>query len=609
MRLSSPRKGEDFFQVLGAADPTNGQHLIVCGYNQDPRQNLWSGYVYSSADAGTSWRETVLDKTTKFVSEESCTYDAEGRSYFADGESDTSTGVARHEWGHFTLFTSDDHGMSWNKTWNRKDGWIDWTSLAAAPASNGSPGLLVAFGNSGTDKLGHWWPARPVAIVSRDGGRSFTNLLVPHPPLGFRYLTVWASGSAMLSDGTALFAASASIARPKEKPAEWWHGHLRVEIFAYSPATGTVRSRAVVRAVPSKSILPIVSMAQDTSRGRFGGRLYTTWLETDQNEDGMGTLWLGTSDDHGYHWSTRPISFMSCVGRSNVRLAVAPNGTLGILWSEESRRLYLALSRDGGRTFAQSILIAYHEPGALAASGAVPYNDYWAGEILAQQTGKSETGYFDQKHLGVSILIGQPTGIPDYAVVANAKDTFHVLWSQVESNGTHGLFTRTVHVGSEMSSVSSKLTGTSPQMCSDDGEVHPPLPGTMPTLRPTGQREISSSFSLSVQNLHYNNATRIVSADVILTNKGKTVVRSPLSFFGIGLHSDYGTVAAANATGVIQGQPFWDASAVVPASGLQPGASSKPLMLRFKITRFQQLLDGGSGGDASAMLVRIYQRQ
>jgi hypothetical protein len=181
-RISPFRNGEDINQVWAAADPSNGLHLITCGMDRYPGQNVSTGYIYSSANAGRSWHQTMLDDATRWVSEESCTYAADGRAYFAAGESDTSTGEPRHEWGHLNIFTSDDHGMNWNKTWRRKNGWIDWTSLAAAPAS----GLVVVFGNSGTDKLGHWWKSRPVAIVSYDGGRSFTNLIAPRPPSGFR---------------------------------------------------------------------------------------------------------------------------------------------------------------------------------------------------------------------------------------------------------------------------------------------------------------------------------------------------------------------------------------------------------------------------------------
>jgi hypothetical protein len=602
-RVSSAHSDEDITQIWVAADPSDARYLIACGFESFPHQNVSTGYVYSTADSGRHWRRTILENGSKFVSEEACTYASDGRAYFAAGESDTSTGEPRHEWGHLILFTSGDHGISWTKTWSRKDGWIDWTSLAAAPATHGSPSVVI-FGNSGTDKLGHWWQSRPVAIDSHDGGRSFSNLLAPRPPPGFHYLTVWTSGSVVLPDGTDLFATSSSVTRPKENPDAWWHGHLRIEIFAYSPSTG-VRSRAVVRALENAGAFT-VTLAQDASHGHFGGRLYTAWVESSLSLDGTGVLWFGTSDDRGYHWSVRPVSTTSCV--DDIKVAVAPDGTLGIVWVEDSRRMYVAISRDGGRTFSRGTTVLEHGPGALAITDAVAFNEYWAGEVLAAKRGKSMTPYTDMNHLGVSIRMGRPAGLGDFAVVADAGNTFQAWWAQAEPDGTHGLFARTIRIGSETSPVTSALTGL-PAKCVENGEnVHPPLPGITPALRPAGQRDISRSFFLRIQDLHYDNATQIVSAKVVLMNKGKTVVHGPLSFFGVGLHSDYGAIAALNAKGVVQSQPFWDASSVIPADGLRPGTNSKPLALQFKITKFQPLLNNGRGGDAAAMLVRIYQR-
>jgi len=617
-RISPVENKEDVSEIDGAAaDPSDGQHLIICGMDQYLQQNVSTGYLYSSADAGATWRRTVLDNATKFVSEESCTYSRNGRAYFAAGESDTSTGIVRHQWGHLVLFTSGDHGMGWNRTWKRKNGWIDYTSLAA-PASNDSLPSVIIFGNEGTDKLGHWWKFRPVAIASRNGGRSFSNLIAPRPPPGFNYGAVWTSGSTTLPDGISLFATAASLARPKQHLATWWSGHMRVEIFAYTPSTGEVSSRAVVRSIKNAGVFT-VTMAQDESSGRFGGRLYTAWFEWDTSLDGGGTLWLASSDDRGYHWSARPIltekhpvHALSCQGLGDIKLAVARNGILGIIWSNNSdRTLLFAMSRDGGRTFSQSIVVAHHEPGAFATSEAVNFNEYSAREVLAMKAGESETPYMDRMHLGVSIRIRPPQGISDYTVVADMNNAFHALWAQVEPNGTHALFTRTIHVASNVPGISSRLRDTPEQPCPGSGEqVYLPLPGAMPILHPIGQRDVSELFFLQILNFHYDNATRVVSVDIVLTNKGKTVVRGPLSLFGIGLHSDYGIIAAQNAAGFIQSQPFWDASSVIPASGLQPGARSKPLTLRFKLMKFRPLPNIDAwGGDASAMLIRIYQKQ
>jgi len=167
-RVSLVHNGEDIQQLWVAADPSDGRHLIACGRDHYFRQNVTTGYVYTSADAGATWHRTVVDNATKWVSEESCTYAENGRAYFAAGESDTSTGVTRHQWGHLKVFASNDHGMHWKQTWKRKEGWVDWTFLATEPGSNSFSPLLTVFGNAGTDKLGHFWENQPVVTDSAD---------------------------------------------------------------------------------------------------------------------------------------------------------------------------------------------------------------------------------------------------------------------------------------------------------------------------------------------------------------------------------------------------------------------------------------------------------
>src|SRR6266699_2141037 len=95
VRASAP--GENVNQIWAHADPTDGRYLIACGSLTYPQLNVWQGYVYASSDAGATWRRTLLDDSTQWVTEESCAYGENGEAYFAAGESDTSTGQPRHE--------------------------------------------------------------------------------------------------------------------------------------------------------------------------------------------------------------------------------------------------------------------------------------------------------------------------------------------------------------------------------------------------------------------------------------------------------------------------------------------------------------------------------
>jgi len=604
VRASTP--GESISWVWAYADPTDGQHLIVCGSLSYPQLNVMYGYVYSSPDAGAIWRRTLLDDFTKFVSEESCTYGENGGAYFADGESDTSTGEPRHEWGHTQLFTSADHGMSWKRAGNRADGWLDWTLLAALPKDKELPESLVIFANSGTDKLGHWWEKRPVALEVTRGGQSYSALVAPATS-SFRN---FGGGSVVLPDRTALFISGTTNQFKDTSDAQ-----AELQIFAYSSSNRTLRARAVLRKMPPgrlPSLWP--ALARDTASGRFPNRLYASWAEFQAK--GPAELWLATSDDNGYHWSARVILSLAHSHRaacpndpiafSDVRIALNRDGVLGILRLQDAKEVLFAASSDGGRTFHSSELVASHATGDLSIEDALPYNEWWLAETLAAGEGKSPDKFLDASHLGLSVRLSKPRGVGDFSLAADAKNRFHAVWTGLDANGLHALMTRTIAAAASAHGTNTLLADTAATAsCTERTEpLHPPLPSPPSSLSLGGQQDVTQSFDLQITHIQFTPATHAVTADVVLVNKGDQIVRAPLSLFAVGLHSDYGVPVAVNASGVTQGQFFWDLSSVIPTEGLQPKASSKPLELRFELEHFQSM----PTGDAVAMLVRVYRK-
>jgi hypothetical protein len=614
-RVSPAGTGEDITQIWAAADPQDGRHLIACGGDSFPRQNVTYGYVYSSVDDGLTWRRTVLDRATRFISEESCTFATGGRAYFADGESDTSTGEPRHEWGHMALFASEDHGMTWRRLWKRKDGWIDWTYLATVPASQGSPPVLVVFGNLATDRLGHWWSKRPVALESRDGGQSFSGSVASQ----VQYVGTFAGGSVALPDRTALFISNA--ASPEVSVGHIWTNwakqHYFPAVFAYAPSSHHLQLRAIIRDSYGAPIETGPSLVQDTSKGRFHGRLYAAWSEGGTK---TGQLWLATSDDDAYHWSSRPIlsglswnappTVCQQLIPTDVKLAIARDGVLGVLWEINENQVVFSSSNNGGQTFSQGKIIAKQDASPLTATDAVTFNEYWLDEVVAEQAGKSMDPYYDLQHLGLSIRMNRSIGINDFALVADARNVFHAIWGEVRADGTHSMLTRTIRHSRDGRGSNTKLMDAPTSHCTQTVSVHPPLPGATPRLVIAGQRDVTKSLFLRLDNVNYDAPSQVVSVDLILVNKGKAAVGKSLSIVGLNMHSDYGDPVALNATGVVQGHPFWDASPVILNDGLKPMATSKPLRVRFKLTNLHPLRGYYAllGGDAVAMLIRIYQK-
>src|SRR5262249_48430398 len=76
-------KGDALPPMWLYADPSDGQHLIYCSRVGYP--DAMKGQVYASADAGKTWKQTLLHGPAdmKWVSEEACTVGNDGKVYYA----------------------------------------------------------------------------------------------------------------------------------------------------------------------------------------------------------------------------------------------------------------------------------------------------------------------------------------------------------------------------------------------------------------------------------------------------------------------------------------------------------------------------------------------
>jgi hypothetical protein len=141
-----------------------------------------------------------------------------------------------------------------------------------------------------------------------------------------------------------------------------------------------------------KSILPagFSSLAIDRTSGRFAGRVYAAWVESEDQVDlRVRSAW---SDDAGASWSS-PVPVhrdTSRVARTLPTVAVAPDGAVGIVWQDrrhaqgrECTDLYGSISTDGGVTFLPEIRVSSvtacpdgPENGAAAARFRIGGGDY-----------------------------------------------------------------------------------------------------------------------------------------------------------------------------------------------------------------------------------------
>lgn len=598
-------------QVWAGADPSDASRLIVCGRMSDPADNLDAGYVSASSDGGATWRRTLLENSTRWVSEESCAYGRDGRVYFVAGASDFYDGVPHHATGHIHVYASRDGGLTWRRTWTRKAGWLDWTSTADSYAPRSDRDTVVVFANEGTDRLGHWFARQPVAVASDDNAKNFSALIAPAASR-FTYTAVWAGGNTVLPDGTVLFAASSARVVHGASENGWGNGEVAVQVFAFDPNSRTLNSRAVLRVLHGVPIFT-AAIAQDRSSGRFRGRLYIAWVEERQRRS---ALWLATSDDRGYHWHTRVIAHgegtdfpADCTQRApidEVRVATAPDGDLGVAWIENRALVRFSISRDAGETFAEPVTLARSDTAALVPFEAITWNDYWLEAELDVESGKPNPQALWSRVRGLGVVMGRNT-LSDISLVADRSGRFHVFWIPPQG-AAHALLTRTVTgAGGEPSSVLSSGPVAACSLRSAAGLARPAVPSAPPAIALAGARDVTASVAIDPIRYGYRATTHVAYADIEIANTGRTTLHAPLILLAIDPHSDFGTARVANARGLLRGHAYWDVSALLPAGGLAPGKRSKPLHVAVHLSGVREPPSNYLTGDAFSMALRLYE--
>jgi len=609
-------------QIWAHADPSDARYLMVCGNQNDPSVSyLWSGYVYLSADGGRTWSRTLRDNSGHWVSEESCTYGSSGHAYYAAGVSNLTHVVNDFDFGHLHVYASDDHGLTWKTPWVRSKGWVDWTYLQTIPAANG-PEKIVIFANSANNGPGHHWvQAKPVALESTDGARSFSDVMTSSQLPGHRLAGIFAGGSTVLPDGTALFSASAGLVKLRSSALD----SEQAMVFAFSPSTRALSPRSSVRTSPLSAGFAI-PLTQDASDGAFHGRLYSVGIENGRLNT-PGSIWLGTSNDRGYHWSSRTILRGSTSASPiSVHIAVNNAGILGILWADTNADLFFASSADGGKTFGITSTVAtFPVTNDLLSSSteAVAWDEDWLSETLnvhvyGRQVAAAADADFS--HLGLSVRMNTGQWIGDVQIVADARDIFHVFWAQPNAQNDHRLLTRSI----EVSAPPIATTTTSSLQLPRTLHVLPvnlsaalklPTPAvthwSTQRLAIPGWHDISSSISLDLKKPQYDASSHMIEVNVTLINTSRHVIRGQLAFIGFDMHSDFGVSHAVNAHSWVKGWPSWDLTDLLPAHGLQPGGQSKPLHLEFQISNFRSLPAMPLlhlAGNIVAMHVGVYHR-
>lgn len=342
-----------------AVNPTDSDNLIASAMSTSANESV----VYVSIDGGKTWRSAMHSGGEVFPGgDPMLVFDGNGRAYFTT----IDPGL--------TVWHSVDGGLTWEgpATAGDADRYDDrqWVAVPRTPADS----LLPVYGAAKTLRTVDEREQDVVVFTrSQDGGVSFSDPAFMPIGRGFLHtvseLRVSRTGTVLMpmlinygrtQDG--LIRGTMWILRSNDGGANWSEPHRISDRLSYGNDAG---NRVWIS-------LGVTSLAEDTSDGPHGGTLYVTWPEP---VDDFLQIFLARSTDGGVTWSEP--ARVNREGRTShlgtPMTAVNSDGVVAVTWNDRRHdpenlcfRHFVAVSRDGGRTFSAGTPVSHEEtcPGA-----------------------------------------------------------------------------------------------------------------------------------------------------------------------------------------------------------------------------------------------------
>ncbi len=531
--VNPPASGWHNWIIIGA-DPNDPAHLIICGDKWSPQYNALSGFLYVSFDAGKSWQLKVTDKSSQWVSEESCVFGSEGHVYFVADASKVIDGLTYHSLGKTRIYRSDDAGRNWEPptVWHV---WTDHNAILVDEGKGRQGNLFIFYNNlSPHPKKDSQHSVVRVFQLPSDAEQKDLGDLRRVTMIGlFGKFPVSAK---MLTNGTmiALFGMAGDFGVPSSIQV------LTMQTGADAPSPLV----NVMGAVPSPRCLSYPAIDVDNGEGPYHGRIYVMGVDA---SSGGCRIVVSHSSDNGQTWSPRvPISLsgFDVDGDITFTMGVNKNGVIGLAWSSGNNCWRFSASTDGGQSFLPSIPIS--DCTSLPSGSWNSFNYYMQAYAADDREGEmalhSSTPAFT---LRVS------TGhVWRTSMAVSSNGIFYPAW-MTDGEGGGQIWTTSVVVGQDLPTYSL-----------------PPL---------SSLEDVSSGVTFDCTNGHYDELTHLISVDVAVTNRAhsRATVTRPLLMQVVDLHSDFGVVEAENADNGGQNTgAVWDLSNLLPADGLAPGATT-----------------------------------
>lgn len=514
-------------------DPADSRNLLLCGTKWDAHTNAPFGFVYASSDQGKSWANVLEDRSSAWVTEQSCAFGTLHRAYFISEASKVIDGTAHHEFGTTRLYVSRDAGHTWKES--VETGWADWSTSAVSMTS----GRLFTFFNAytGADPGRKRGSSVGLLTFSPDGSAISGPFLVPSIEKQ-NYQGAYPSDAVALRTGTIV--------------ALWYGTRLRpfgietdlnvIRASAAQPAL--LESANIARSNHNASCITFnqASLTYEPGRDRLFV-LYVTGCKEKQ-------ILLVSSDDEGRTWSKRTVVAEAkglFAGFSHPSL-VAEENRLTVLWEGGDGSGNWFLSTIESRTLVSTIQL----------SSTKDVQNVSSNSLLTSIEGSSS---FPQRsspnpiHLNVrneADAVWRATGL------LRVDEGILAVWPTDAGNGAElwfGTFSRATSVQKGGASDVPKM------------------------------REVTEdSIILYGGTQGFDDGTSVLTVCLSLKNAAARSLGVPIQLRAESMASTAGPIASTNASNRVAGAgAIWDISNSITGDRIPSHATSNPFCLTFRL--------------------------